>query len=75
MKATEVKRYKCAKCSRENKSKEKADKCCTELSCSCGRGTYIYIPGVFSQKCWICEREEEKRKEEEEFRAFNRAWH
>lgn len=76
MNAKKVVRYRCSKCGRENKSQEEAEKCCTKVTCACGRGTYSYIPGLkYSQKCSYCEAEEEERRREEEFRAFNRAWH
>lgn len=76
MDALKIIKYRCRKCGRENASKEEADKCCILVTCSCGRGTYEYIPALKrEQKCWRCKSEEEERNREEEFAAFNRAWH
>lgn len=69
-------KYKCKKCGRENVSKDEADKCCTLVTCRCGRGTYEYIPELKGmQKCWHCKMDARERDTEEEFAAFNRAWH
>ena len=75
MKAMEVKRYKCGKCNREYDTEKDAEDCCTRITCSCGRAGYTCRPHLCSQQCCICEQEEQQRKEAQEFRAFNRAWH